>query len=1299
METPVSRARSKSPLLVLLTSLLIVLSGIALPSAAQAAPEQGTVEGATLDWGVKQSFRNYLTGPIAHGSITMLGSATQVGGTKGGFSWPGGSGEAATNGSSADVGFGAGNGVHFRGHEMTVDGQTADALDMRFTNPRILVTSTTTAELYLDVRSRKFEGMTSISDEFFDQTNVHFADVALSQPTTNGTTFTWTGAATTLTEAGSEAFGGFYGAGDALDPLNFTVPVAATPDPEATTTTLSVAPEGDIEEGTEVSLTATVAPAAVGTVAFRNGENALGEPVTVENGTATLKTSDLPVGDHSITAVFTPADAAAHLGSTSDPATVSVKKTADPDPVWEPKIEVFREDGTTPVGDTKLSEGDKVVVKGSGFDPEGNIAPAGGRPPISAGSPAGTYVVFGNFAENWQPSGGNGERNIGSQRWVLSEDALNQVDPRYQGTIRGQWVELSEEGEFTWEATLEEPEKLAENGHYGIYTYGAGGVKNADQELGVRLNYKAAGSEPEPVWEPKIEVFAEDGVTPIGDADLEKGDKLVVRGSGFDPEANVGGRGVPIPNTLPQGTYVTFGHFAENWKPSDEVASSQRKIGSQGWVLTKDTVDKIPANYQQIVKNQWVPLSNEGTFTWNVTLESPETLVKDGRFGIYTFPGGGVKNADQELAALLGDYTASPDVTKQPSAKTVKAGESVSFEATGKGVPAPSVQWQSKTGNADWADIKGATTTKLDLADVSADKDGTQYRAVFTNEHGTVETNAATLTVESLPEQPSDPTIGIEKSGSAVQQVKPGDKLTIEISDLKPQEKVFVEAHSDPVAIGSPVANAQGVATASWTVPANFPAGSHNIVVFAANGDVKGDELGRQPFAVADAAPVGECRQVTSESLTWGVKQSFRNYVGGPIAHGKISLLGRTTQADSGAFVWTKGAGKSALDGSAADIAYGTGNGARFTGHQMGSDYALDLQFTNPRVVVTSATTARLHVDVAGRDFKDMTSVGERFETKDVHFADLALSAPATSGAKRTWTNAAATLTADGERAFGGFYEAGTELDPVSFDVTTGAQIDCDDVQGPGGGSGETPAGGGSGGSGDNGNGGTTPGTGPGVGQQGDQCVAREVTGGSLEWGLKASFREYVGGRIAKGQFSGGSFSATGGAVNPAANGIGKVNYSGAITATGHGGLLNFKLSNPTVQITGPGSGVLHAHVSSTNTKGETVVNGEVAFANLSFSGGAVNGDTISVSGASATLTGAGATAFAGFYDAGTALDAVSFTASLGGEVPCDGSTDPGQLPKTGAEANAGLLALSAFAVLAGAAILARRRQLVQQGC
>jgi hypothetical protein len=86
--------------------------------------------------------------------------------------------------------------------------------------------------------------------------------------------------------------------------------------PTATTTTLTTAPTSPQASGTSVTLTATVSPAAPGTVQFENGTTAIGSPVTVTGGVATLPTTALPVGSLTLHAVFTPAQFADYAGST-----------------------------------------------------------------------------------------------------------------------------------------------------------------------------------------------------------------------------------------------------------------------------------------------------------------------------------------------------------------------------------------------------------------------------------------------------------------------------------------------------------------------------------------------------------------------------------------------------------------------------------------------------------------------------------------------------------------------------------------------------------------------------------------------------------------------------------------------------------------------------------------------------------------------------------------------------------------------------------------------------------------------
>ncbi len=205
-------------------------------------------------------------------------------------------------------------------------------------------------------------------------------------------------------------------------------------------------------------------------------------------------------------------------------------------------------------------------------------------------------------------------------------------------------------------------------------------------------------------------------------------------------------------------------------------------------------------------------------------------------------------------------------------------------------------------------------------------------------------------------------------------------------------------------------------------------------------------------------------------------------------------------------------------------------------------------------------------------------------------------------------------------------------------------------------------------------------------------CVARSVSGATIQWGVKESFRSYITGPIAKGEISGG-WGTGSGAFSPE-NDRGRVSFGGAVHYTGHGGLLDVTLSNPRVQITGQNTASLILNVQSKGFNGSPDVNANgVVFANLSLPAATESAGRVSWNGAGATLTAAGAEAFAGFYEAGDALDSVSFTFPLGAEVACDGTTDA-TLAATGGEAPAGALWLGVGTLLLGALALsiARRR-------
>lgn len=191
------------------------------------------------------------------------------------------------------------------------------------------------------------------------------------------------------------------------------------------------------------------------------------------------------------------------------------------------------------------------------------------------------------------------------------------------------------------------------------------------------------------------------------------------------------------------------------------------------------------------------------------------------------------------------------------------------------------------------------------------------------------------------------------------------------------------------------------------------------------------------------------------------------------------------------------------------------------------------------------------------------------------------------------------------------------------------------------------------------------------------------VTGGYLDWGVKASFRSYVRGPIAKGDYTtaGGAsengdgtlrFPATGGRYE-AATGETSVRLAGSVHFTGHDGALDMTFSALHVVLDGDGIGTLYADAVSTPlTAGAApVAYPGVALADLDEGAATVTRTTGSASwkGIGADLSAAGAPAFAGFYAAGQELDPADLAITVGGPVndePTpgdDGGTDPGTTP------------------------------------
>ncbi|MCI1964421.1 MAG: HtaA domain-containing protein [Ancrocorticia sp.] len=436
---------------------------------------------------------------------------------------------------------------------------------------------------------------------------------------------------------------------------------------------------------------------------------------------------------------------------------------------------------------------------------------------------------------------------------------------------------------------------------------------------------------------------------------------------------------------------------------------------------------------------------------------------------------------------------------------------------------------------------------------------------------------------------------------------------------------------------------------------------------------------------------------IPRESLSWQVKDTFIGYIA---AHATISETGGAVyNGDTFAFPLAKG---QTLDvENLSSISYtGSVNLNAYGG-------ALDITFANPTVEKTADGWV-----LTAESVSKPRSGGEPVNYGRIALASLEGMSVEESDGLVSVTFASAQALEGTSNVFG--YAAGTDLAaPVAtFAVSSEPEPTAPATQATTPGketttkpskpttqptSTETPA--------------ATPST-----QQKTECTVdttkTRVTSGSLSWGLKSSFTSYITSSIANGSWTlsgvtrdGGAFvfPATGGTFDTATR-TGTLYFSGSVHFTGHDGILDLTISNPTLVVNGS-TGSVYLTVKGSDMQGNKVDVGRVNFANGSFSTVSVSNGALSVSASSVTLTAAGAQAFAGFYSAGQALDNLNASAHLTAASSCDpvtgektyydafGNVTTADLANTGASDVAGLAAAAAGFLLLGLAVVAMRRR------
>lgn len=155
-----------------------------------------------------------------------------------------------------------------------------------------------------------------------------------------------------------------------------------------------------------------------------------------------------------------------------------------------------------------------------------------------------------------------------------------------------------------------------------------------------------------------------------------------------------------------------------------------------------------------------------------------------------------------------------------------------------------------------------------------------------------------------------------------------------------------------------------------------------------------------------------------------------------------------------------------------------------------------------------------------------------------------------------------------------------------------------------------------------------------------------QVADAELRWGFKESFRAYIDGSIANGEWTtaGGADYATPEFIWTGGEGAipGDVAFRGTVRFTGHGGVLDTTIGNPVVRIAADGSAALLLDVSGPTMAGDPIDERGVAFVMIDLGDvpAPVGGELV-IETARTTLTEQGSVAFPN-YPAGEAFDAVT---------------------------------------------------------
>src|SRR5439155_170670 len=176
--------------------------------------------------------------------------------------------------------------------------------------------------------------------------------------------------------------------------------------------------------------------------------------------------------------------------------------------------------------------------------------------------------------------------------------------------------------------------------------------------------------------------------------------------------------------------------------------ASQTVTAGQRATFTVTATGTAPLSYQWQKNGTAIGAATAASYT------TPATTASDSGAQFTVVVSNTAGSVTSNAAALtVNSAPVAPTITTQPASQMVTAGQTATFTVTAAGTAPLSYQWQMN-GTA----IGGATAASYTTPATTAADNGDQFTVVVSNAVGSVTSNAATLTVTTVLDAPTNTT-------------------------------------------------------------------------------------------------------------------------------------------------------------------------------------------------------------------------------------------------------------------------------------------------------------------------------------------------------------------------------------------------------------------------------------------------------------------------------------------------------------------------------------------------------------